>query len=147
MYTTSKDPLYDAAPINLWSFIEINLGIACASGPALKVVFVKIKESVSEANSRLSNRAHRGPSESQVEFGLHFPQPAPRKASINPSVYEFDTLTGAIKGTSTVSGGIRDQWDEDMYPPMPHNSGQIMVHQSFETRSKSVALNKNLLQP
>jgi hypothetical protein len=33
IYTTSKDPLYDAAPINLWSFIEINLGIACASGP------------------------------------------------------------------------------------------------------------------
>ncbi|RDW84943.1 hypothetical protein BP6252_02533 [Coleophoma cylindrospora] len=36
VYTLSSDAVYDAAPINLWSFIEINLGLACACGPALK---------------------------------------------------------------------------------------------------------------
>lgn len=41
VYTTSSDPIYDAAPINLWSFIEINLGLICASAPALKGLFAQ----------------------------------------------------------------------------------------------------------
>jgi hypothetical protein len=35
----STDWLYHAAPINYWSFMEINLGILCASGPALKAMW------------------------------------------------------------------------------------------------------------
>lgn len=31
VYTESPQPLRDAAPINTWSFIEINIGICCAS--------------------------------------------------------------------------------------------------------------------
>lgn len=33
IYTESSQPMKDAAPINTWSFIEINLGILCASAP------------------------------------------------------------------------------------------------------------------
>lgn len=33
VYTVSTEPVRDAAPINLWSFIEVNLGMLCASGP------------------------------------------------------------------------------------------------------------------
>lgn len=33
IYTLSTEGVEDAAPINTWSFIEINLGIMCASGP------------------------------------------------------------------------------------------------------------------
>lgn len=39
----------DAAPINLWSFIEINLGILGASAPALKVLFHRQKTSKSKS--------------------------------------------------------------------------------------------------
>jgi hypothetical protein len=38
IYTESKDPFYDSVPINLWSMIEVNIGIWCASIPALKAL-------------------------------------------------------------------------------------------------------------
>ncbi|KAH7117832.1 hypothetical protein B0J11DRAFT_592292 [Dendryphion nanum] len=41
IYTESKDPFYDSVPINLWSMVEVNIGIWCASIPALKALFVK----------------------------------------------------------------------------------------------------------
>jgi hypothetical protein len=33
VYTLSPEPVREAALINLWSFIEVNLGILCTSGP------------------------------------------------------------------------------------------------------------------
>jgi hypothetical protein len=39
IYTESKDPFFDAVPINLWSMIEVNIGIWCASIPPLKALF------------------------------------------------------------------------------------------------------------
>ncbi|KAF2187377.1 hypothetical protein K469DRAFT_570050 [Zopfia rhizophila CBS 207.26] len=41
IYTESKDPFYDSVPINLWSMIEVNIGIYCASIPSLKALFFK----------------------------------------------------------------------------------------------------------
>jgi hypothetical protein len=35
IYSDSNDPAYNSAPINLWSFIEINLGIVCACAPGM----------------------------------------------------------------------------------------------------------------
>ncbi|KAH8812852.1 hypothetical protein F5884DRAFT_878858 [Xylogone sp. PMI_703] len=45
-FTKSKDPFYDAIPINIWSFIEINAGIVCASVPAMKPLFTSTKHSI-----------------------------------------------------------------------------------------------------
>lgn len=47
VYTVSTDPIYDSAPITTWSFIEINLGMICASAPALKVLFGRFRNNVS----------------------------------------------------------------------------------------------------
>lgn len=41
IYTESEDPFFDSVPINLWSMIEVNMGILCASVPALKALFSK----------------------------------------------------------------------------------------------------------
>jgi len=38
-YTLADDPFRDATLINLWSLIEVNMAIGCASVPALKPVF------------------------------------------------------------------------------------------------------------
>ncbi|RFU31307.1 hypothetical protein B7463_g4999, partial [Scytalidium lignicola] len=45
-FTRSKDPFYDAIPINIWSFVEINAGIVCASVPAMKPLFTSSKHSI-----------------------------------------------------------------------------------------------------
>ncbi|KAF2764664.1 hypothetical protein EJ03DRAFT_242044, partial [Teratosphaeria nubilosa] len=39
IYTESKTPLKDGAPITTWSFIEINMGIICTSIVAIKPLF------------------------------------------------------------------------------------------------------------
>ncbi|KAF2102286.1 hypothetical protein NA57DRAFT_54204 [Rhizodiscina lignyota] len=36
VFTQSKDPFHDAVPVNLWSMVEVNVAIICASIPALK---------------------------------------------------------------------------------------------------------------
>ena len=41
IYTESKDPFFDSVPINVWSMVEINVGILCASIPATKALFSK----------------------------------------------------------------------------------------------------------
>jgi len=33
VFTDSKDPFYDGVPINVWSMVEINIAIICASVP------------------------------------------------------------------------------------------------------------------
>lgn len=43
VYATSANPINNAAPINLWSYIEINVGIICASGPSLQQLFVRFR--------------------------------------------------------------------------------------------------------
>jgi hypothetical protein len=39
IYTESSDPFFDSVPINLWSMVEVNVGILCASIPSLKALF------------------------------------------------------------------------------------------------------------
>ncbi|PGH06356.1 hypothetical protein AJ80_08190 [Polytolypa hystricis UAMH7299] len=39
VWTHSKNPFYDSVPVNLWSMIEVNVSIVCASMPAMRPVF------------------------------------------------------------------------------------------------------------
>ncbi|CAI6336646.1 unnamed protein product [Periconia digitata] len=39
--TKSKDPFYDSLPINVWSVIEVNVGLVCACMPTLRPLFSK----------------------------------------------------------------------------------------------------------
>ncbi|OAL43626.1 hypothetical protein IQ07DRAFT_488371, partial [Pyrenochaeta sp. DS3sAY3a] len=41
VWTKANDPYYYATPINLYSMIEVNLGIWCASIPAIKALFTQ----------------------------------------------------------------------------------------------------------
>ncbi|KAF2675728.1 hypothetical protein K458DRAFT_471108 [Lentithecium fluviatile CBS 122367] len=41
IYTESPDPFYDSVPVNLWSMVEVNIGIWCASIPALKALVTR----------------------------------------------------------------------------------------------------------
>lgn len=43
IFTESNDPFLDSVPINLWSMVELNTGILCASIPSLKALFSKVQ--------------------------------------------------------------------------------------------------------
>jgi hypothetical protein len=49
-YTLADDPFRHSILVNLWSVIEINTGIICASAPALKALFTP--RAIKEAASR-----------------------------------------------------------------------------------------------
>jgi hypothetical protein len=109
----------------------------------MKVAFCKIKDAVSSPSQSKNSNSSVGPTESETEFRLQSPQPAPRKTSIAESFYELDALTGRLKGISYVSGGY-ESYDDPIYQETPHGNGDIMVHKTFETRTKRVDLNKEL---
>jgi hypothetical protein len=54
IYTESSDPFYDSVPINLWSMVEVNIGIWCASMPALKALIApRPRDGTEEARKRV----------------------------------------------------------------------------------------------
>lgn len=63
IYTESKDPFFDSVPINLWSMIEVNIGIWCASIPALKALISRGQRERSRATGyKYHSRDKSGPS-------------------------------------------------------------------------------------
>lgn len=51
IYTESDDPFYDGVPLNLWSMVEVNVGILCASIPTTKPLFNKAQRERSHKDS------------------------------------------------------------------------------------------------
>lgn len=51
IYTESDDPFFDSVPINLWSEVEVNIGILCASIPSLKALFLPGQRQRSRSNA------------------------------------------------------------------------------------------------
>ncbi|KNG46220.1 adp-ribose pyrophosphatase [Stemphylium lycopersici] len=51
IYTESDDPFYDCVPLNLWSMVEVNVGILCASIPTTKPLFNKAQREGSRKDS------------------------------------------------------------------------------------------------
>lgn len=61
IYTESKDPFYDSVPINLWSMIEVNIGICCASIPACKALFLSGQRQRSKTTAyQYNSHGHSG---------------------------------------------------------------------------------------
>ncbi|OCL04652.1 hypothetical protein AOQ84DRAFT_415628 [Glonium stellatum] len=57
-YTLSADPFYDSVQINLWSIIEVNIGIICASIPALKPLISRGQHERARVTTRRSSRGY-----------------------------------------------------------------------------------------
>jgi hypothetical protein len=62
-YTLADDPFRHSILVNLWSVIEINVGIICASVPALKALFSPriIKEATSTSKKSSGTRSEAAP--------------------------------------------------------------------------------------
>jgi len=61
VYAQSTDPFYDGAPINMWSLIEVNVAIVCASVPAMKPLFTKgLRERMSKSSKNSPRYGSQG---------------------------------------------------------------------------------------
>lgn len=110
----------------------------------MKVVFWIVKDSISNTSQSKLSRFSIRPTESEVEFGLQFPQPLPRRGSNAENFYKLDELTGKMKGTTAVSGGAYGIHDDPIYQELPYDSGDIVVQKTFETSTKKMDLNNHI---
>ncbi|KAK4503637.1 hypothetical protein PRZ48_004552 [Zasmidium cellare] len=76
VYTESPQPLRDAAPINTWSFIEINIAICCASVAVIRqfVASASRQHSLSSGNHSTSTRTPMRKRANTSSTGLWFSQ-------------------------------------------------------------------------
>ncbi|KAK7181682.1 hypothetical protein DPSP01_013193 [Paraphaeosphaeria sporulosa] len=58
IYTESTDPFYDSVPINLWSMVEVNIGIWCASIPSLRIILIRRRAATQASRSAGTYKYH-----------------------------------------------------------------------------------------
>ena len=74
-FTLSNDPSYDSLPINIWSMLEVNVGILCASIPTLKPLVSKTqRDRTQNALLRSSERAEKFENFGKMEKSQQFEQ-------------------------------------------------------------------------
>jgi hypothetical protein len=101
-YTLAADPFQQSILVNLWSVIEINVAIACASAPALKPLFTP--QALRDARRGQSGSAplkHSG-----YEYHSRDRSGIKSKVSVNQSFAARDIDMEPIPSNSTkISGG------------------------------------------
>ncbi|OLN97091.1 hypothetical protein CCHL11_02148 [Colletotrichum chlorophyti] len=87
-YTLAEDSFRESILVNIWSIIEINIGIICASVPALKPLFTPraLREAASR-NKRTGYHYH-----SQGRSGLH--SNGPKSGDRGEDSYPLDCVDG-----------------------------------------------------
>lgn len=98
IYTLAEDPFRDGIKVNLWSIIEVNIGIVCASVPALKPIFTptKLREARSSNNKHSGYKFH-----SSDRSGRH----PPRSAKSDEELCTTYELGEASSSLAPSSGG------------------------------------------
>ncbi|KAL2065758.1 hypothetical protein VTL71DRAFT_3428 [Oculimacula yallundae] len=101
VFATSDDPFFDGVPINIWSMIEINVAVVCASVPAMKPLFTKAVRKRRTNNN--STRTVLNSYEQQM-FSLR------GEATRSPSLGFQESKTGYIaRGTSKKKMGDSEE--------------------------------------
>lgn len=107
----SKDPYYDSLGVNVWSVIEVNVGICCASMPTLRPL-------LSRAQRHRTRQALRLPDEEEDTSAAR----NSRRGGLLQVKEMFITLgtvtAGTFKGSKS-SVYAEEGWREEKPPPVP----------------------------
>ncbi|RFU23912.1 hypothetical protein B7463_g12424, partial [Scytalidium lignicola] len=106
-FTYSKDPFYDAIPINIWSFVEISTAIVCASAPAMKPLFTPGKHS-SSTNSGSTPFSQRYRTHNSIPLSGTEPRPKLGN-SVEAHIYSVKTKGRTGSQERIVPTGIEYQ--------------------------------------
>ncbi|KAL0936270.1 uncharacterized protein CTRU02_208485 [Colletotrichum truncatum] len=103
-YTLAEDPFRESILVNIWSILEINIGIICASVPALKPLFTP--KALREATSRKKRTGYQYHSQERSGFNSNTSE----NGGAGDQPYAMDHLGGqggsktVTRSTSRVSG-------------------------------------------
>jgi hypothetical protein len=118
IYTESSDPFYDSVPINLWSMIEVNIGIWCASIPALKVLIIRRRAASLASRSAGTYKYHSSGRSGAKNLGNSSSEGSRRLES-----YDMGTVNLTEPGQVRKASKGDSEWsDEDqIYSTGPYN--------------------------
>jgi hypothetical protein len=107
----SKDPYYDSLGVNVWSVIEVNVGIICASMPTLRPL-------LSRAQRVRTRHALKMPEKSE---GLSGPRGSKRGGllQVKEIFITLGTVTAGTFKSSRDSVYDEEQWRDEKPPPVP----------------------------
>jgi hypothetical protein len=111
VFAQSSNATYDNYPVSLWSTVEINVGIICASMPTLRLILVRIFP-------RLASHSSYGPSYPNNSGGGPYAS-GRRRASQS-------RRTGNLSHKSNKSGNIRSGIENEPTKPL-----EIVRQQTF----------------
>lgn len=106
-YTLAKDLFQESILINIWSMLEINIGIICASVPALKPLFTP--RALREAANR--NKPGGYQYHSHERSGFHSNNSKSRDGTENP--YNLDRVGGQVNSKTVLQSTSRMSGSED----------------------------------
>ncbi|KAF2001516.1 integral membrane protein [Amniculicola lignicola CBS 123094] len=117
IYTESTDPFYDAASINLWSQIEVNIGIWCASIPALKALLVAKRNrngttAAGSAGYKYHSRDKSGVA--SAKLGLSTNGSGSKSTRVTDEEYGLSPIEKAITRPIGGVGGIRKETEVEV---------------------------------
>jgi hypothetical protein len=108
---TSRDPYYDSLGVNVWSIIEINVGIICASMPTLRPL-------LSRAQRTRTRQALRKPDFSDA---LSSPRDGKRGGllQVKEMFITLGTMTTSTFRSTKDSYSDDEEWQDEKPPPVP----------------------------
>ncbi|KAF6826827.1 integral membrane protein [Colletotrichum musicola] len=98
-YTLAEDLFRESILVNIWSVLEINIGIVCASVPALKPLFTpRALREAAASRSKRSGAAYQYHSQERSGFGSG----GDRSGDREERTYAMDRLGGQVRTSKTV---------------------------------------------
>lgn len=99
-YTLAEDLFRESILVNIWSVLEINIGIVCASVPALKPLFTPraLRDAAAANRSKRSGAAYQYHSQERSGFASG----GDRSGDREERTYAMDRLGGQVGTVKTV---------------------------------------------
>ncbi|KAF9737711.1 integral membrane protein [Paraphaeosphaeria minitans] len=121
IYTESTDPFYDSVPINLWSIIEVNIGIWCASIPSLRIILIRRRAASQASLSAGTYKYHSSGRSGGKDFGNSASEELKNFESLDMGTVDLTNPQVAMKTSKGDSEWSGHGSDDQIYSPGAYN--------------------------
>ncbi|KAF2448177.1 hypothetical protein P171DRAFT_428288 [Karstenula rhodostoma CBS 690.94] len=121
IYTQSSDPFYDSVPINLWSMIEVNIGIWCASIPSLRILLIRRRAASLASRSAGTYKYHSSGRSGDINLGNSRREGPANLESFDMGTVDLTNPQPARKASQGDSEWSGNGSDDQIYSPGAYN--------------------------
>ncbi|KAJ4355717.1 uncharacterized protein N0V89_003737 [Didymosphaeria variabile] len=121
IYTESADPFYDSVPINVWSMVEVNIGIWCASIPSLRILIIRRRAASQASRSAGTYKYHSSGRSGVKSNGNSNSEGSQNIESFDMGTVDLTNPEAARKASKGESEWSRQGSDDQIYFPGAYN--------------------------